>query len=627
MKRHLSLLQQLKQQPKLGGAPKYIDPDAKTALQIQADLNLLSKSFSNVGVGIDNLAELYQKFQETNLSLGLGINKLAGFQDSFNKKIVEGVKEATFLEQRNASLAKALGIHGKVAFDLGKKYDELNTHLMTGGEAIRVFGINLNKIAPGYAKAIAGTAKMANANNDFGNNLLMTQRILTKNIGLSEDAANSYELFAAGVGVDSTAMIDYQRNLSEQIEKSTGMTNQFASIVSDISGLGADIQMQFGKMPGNLELAVLKSRQLGMTFDKIDAAATNALNIETSIGQEIEYQLLSGQRLVDQSGRSLTQKMREAKIMGDANKMAEATAEIFESQNKVLEGNNFYAQEQLAAVMGLTRADMMRAYQQQKLQKKIEDASKGLNEKIDINALMKMDTADIIATLKTTSMTTAEQAQVLKDIQENTAPQTTDEMLSELLKMARTDGIKVQGKTITFAAQRTAGLDLKEATIKMTDFARSEPFAQVYGGLQALKQVPTEELTAFAGTLPLAAKAVTALTTALNNLTSPLSFKEGTSGTTTDTDPTSINNDAIIMNDGIVRFNPADKFMKVNDSTMIAGTNVDGNRQLARAITGTSDNSKMISAIRSALQGMSIHVHVDPMKIRDEIKFNDRGIN
>lgn len=40
------------------------------------------------------------------------------------------------------------------------------------------------------------------------------------------------------------------------------------------------------------------------------------------------------------------------------------------------------------------------------------------------------------------------------------------------------------------------------------------------------------------------------------------------------------------MNDGIIKFNPQDKFMKVDDSTMIAGTNKNGNKQLASALTG-----------------------------------------
>lgn len=42
------------------------------------------------------------------------------------------------------------------------------------------------------------------------------------------------------------------------------------------------------------------------------------------------------------------------------------------------------------------------------------------------------------------------------------------------------------------------------------------------------------------------------------------------------------------MNDGIIKFNSKDKFTKVNDSTMIAGTNENGNMALAKAIMSST---------------------------------------
>jgi len=75
-------------------------------------------------------------------------------------------------------------------------------------------------------------------------------------------------------------------------------------------------------------------------------------------------------------------------------------------------------------------------------------------------------------------------------------------------------------------------------------------------------------------------------------------------------------NDALIMNDGVVQFNKADKFMKVSDSTMIAGTNVDGNKKLARAITtggGASiDYNQMALAIVSAMKSGTFVATVKP---------------
>lgn len=43
------------------------------------------------------------------------------------------------------------------------------------------------------------------------------------------------------------------------------------------------------------------------------------------------------------------------------------------------------------------------------------------------------------------------------------------------------------------------------------------------------------------------------------------------------------------MNDGVIQFNPRDKFTKVNDATMVAGTNVNGNKDLARQLAANSN--------------------------------------
>jgi hypothetical protein len=81
--------------------------------------------------------------------------------------------------------------------------------------------------------------------------------------------------------------------------------------------------------------------------------------------------------------------------------------------------------------------------------------------------------------------------------------------------------------------------------------------------------------------------------------------------------------DAIIMNDGIVKFHPQDKFMQVNDSTMIAGTNVDGNRQLARAITGTGNNNN--DMVKFAMLIVNA-INQQTAALRGNL-FQERGIN
>ena len=97
-----------------------------------------------------------------------------------------------------------------------------------------------------------------------------------------------------------------QLELAKSLEDTTGLQGLTRDLVADMANLAPQLQLQFSRIPGNLELAVLKARTLGTTFGEIASIGNKLLDIESSIGGELEYQLLSGQRLVDQNGKSLT---------------------------------------------------------------------------------------------------------------------------------------------------------------------------------------------------------------------------------------------------------------------------------------------------------------------------------
>jgi len=61
------------------------------------------------------------------------------------------------------------------------------------------------------------------------------------------------------------------------------------------------------------------------------------------------------------------------------------------------------------------------------------------------------------------------------------------------------------------------------------------------------------------------------------------------------------------VNDGVV-FNPKDKFMKVNDGAMIAGTNVDGNKSLAKALMTTMTPVAQTSSIPGTIKLSDLNV-------------------
>ena len=60
------------------------------------------------------------------------------------------------------------------------------------------------------------------------------------------------------------------------------------------------------------------------------------------------------------------------------------------------------------------------------------------------------------------------------------------------------------------------------------------------------------------------------------------------------------------VNDGIIKFHPQDKFMKVNDGTMIAGTQAGGNAKLANAISGGNSSG----VVTHKFEDIKINVNV-----------------
>jgi hypothetical protein len=339
---NIALIQHLKQHPKQGKetdpekTTKYVKLAQKTTAALNAKAQELKKDIENLIELAENYAEVAVALDQENLSLGMGIGKLAKVFDDYETALVSTIKAQTFLEQRNKELNKSFGISSAKAAELGESYDAMTTALNTGGENIRKYAQNVNDMLPGMANIIAGNEK-------FATRLLGTNQFLTEHIGLTKEVSNGYEMFAAGAGQNSVELLAATSAWADAFDKGTGLTGTFAGIISEIGGMSADLQTTYNKMPGSLEKSVVKAKLLGTSFAKIEAMATKMLDIETSVGQELEYQLLSGKRLVNVNGESITEKLRIAKLSGNAEDQVKAMNDLLSTQGDVLDGNNYYA--------------------------------------------------------------------------------------------------------------------------------------------------------------------------------------------------------------------------------------------------------------------------------------------
>jgi hypothetical protein len=410
-----SYIKQLKRQPRIGMS--LVDDLLKTAKEL-------------VGVVGTDLSDAINTFNDSQVLLGIGIKAVVAGNTALASKFKEAAKEATELEQRNASLNKTFGL-GSVAAA------ELSQALLGVGGAAEKLGVS-QKLAIQYATSIRNIAPNINtveaATNKYYIGLGRVQQVLTTNLGLSAEQAESYSEFAMQNGENADESLAQTNAVAQAVAKATGNQGAFKDILAGIAKTTADVQLQYGRIPGSLAAGVAKAKSLGLEMANLSAAGKNLLNIEASIGQELEYQLLSGNRLIgnqqasaELQGKSLTNAYREATMKGDANAQADTLNTILEQEGDTLK-DNLFAREQMSKLLGIDEATLSRALQK-----------KSILEKLPGGEALFDKTGDALLEAAKTAGATEDQMQ---DLVKATDTRTTDQKIEEVLEMMVDKGIK-----------------------------------------------------------------------------------------------------------------------------------------------------------------------------------------
>lgn len=315
------------------------------------------KAYVSLGKAVNNLSD-----STSNLTLAggnlLAVNKnLVDSYDGLNKQIAA-------LELRNKDINTTFGINSMAAAKLSTTYQKMaNAFKVFSGEQAIVYGNSIRKMLPMYKQE-------GKADDTKMKNLMAIQHVLTTNMGLTEEDAANYTMYASKAGENAASLMEVAKSAAALAGDTDGSLGYMKMITEGIATAGADIQLQYGRLGGNLEIAVLKANKLGFELEDLASTGDQLLNIESSIGDELEYQLLSGRRLVDQrSGKSLTNMFREATLMGDMSKQADALNTILEQEGATLE-NNLFARKQMSQLLGMDEASLARALQKKKLLEK-----------------------------------------------------------------------------------------------------------------------------------------------------------------------------------------------------------------------------------------------------------------
>lgn len=644
---HLHTIKRLKQQPRLGMAKKTI---SKAASDLTTDL---SSAYSSIQSEVGSITDVFKlqsqamlSMQTDSANLATGINKLTGTLQGLNKGFLDNVEQITKVFARNNELIKSYGITEDAAQDMGFAIDKLSIDLNFGREETEKYIKQLGNLTNGFIVSNAG-------NNQFNQSLIKQQRYLTDIVGVSEEAAEAIMDMNAGIasrGVGKDAEVTAEQlekqlvsraNEAKAIEQITGLKGVQRTIDAEIAAAGSETSLQYSKMPKTLGLAVMKSKALGLSMEQMAKTGDELLNIESSVGNELEYQLLSGKRLVNNQGESLTNLYRQATLQGDMNKQADIMKQIMDSQGDVLE-NNMLARKQLATTLGVEEGTMAKMVQKRKLLKSmgaeklfdltgeaLEKELQGLKVgREDIAKIMEQDDTRTTQDRMAESLRNIETKGILaRFAKKNADDETTGEYDKGAFKSMYTDSI---------AGIKTALSDYKTAIGATKDGLKSgaETFfnfqaqvVNVVGSAAILNKSVTSvstELTTLAGAIPIIGDKFTAAANTIKG------FAEKFTGTPIDNMAiNSVTNlsvagagtqDGVMMHDGFVQFNPRDKFTRVNDGMTVAGTNVGGIDRFAAQLekrdsrfeaTMTRLISNMAAQMKQAVESANIKVDVD----------------
>jgi len=306
--------------------------------------------------------------------INTGLDKLVAVNRGIGKSFQEVAKKATFLEQRNSELNKTFGITSNAAFTLSSNLQKTANNIGISGEQAIKYAGSLKKLLPTMYQQMG-------ANNETYEGLQMVQHAMQAGMGLSEEQANAFTEYAGAHSNNASQMLKVAEEVAKSVDPK-GTMGAMKMITQGIADAGSEIQLQYGRIPGTLEMAVVKAAKLGFTLEDLKGTADNLLDIESSIGQELEYQLLSGHRLVDDQGQSLTNLYRQAALQGDMNKQADIMNKIIKDEGETLE-NNMFARQEMTKMLGIQESQLASALQKQKILEKAGEAGITINTEND----------------------------------------------------------------------------------------------------------------------------------------------------------------------------------------------------------------------------------------------------
>ena len=246
-----------------------------------------------------------------------------------------------------ASLQQNLGISYQSAYELQ------NSLAITAANADSIL-ITSQKLNKAFSDIANETGIIAN----FGGDTLATFSKLTNELGLGVSEASQLTFLARTQSENTEGVLTNTVATVNALNKQNGVAISAKAVLNDIAGTSKSIVVSLGMSPEILSEAATEARALGLSLDQVDKIAGSLLDFESSIRNEIQAELLTGQEIN-------LEKARQAALNNDLVTLEKELKDNAQLAQSFAQSNRIQ-QEATAAALGLSREEMAgMAYQQE----------------------------------------------------------------------------------------------------------------------------------------------------------------------------------------------------------------------------------------------------------------------
>lgn len=287
------------------------------------------------------------------------------------EKIFEELKKRFRLEEIKDMLSFA-GLF-KIALDAAFKFSEVSTKigksLGYGAEQSNRVANNLTQIAntssnlnvtfKNLEQAISTLNEYTGGVAEYSKDALTTQILLTEQFKLSgEEAAGIYK-FSTLAGKSSSKITDEMVEAFASTRNLVKGSADFKKTIAEAAKTSGQLAVNFKNNPAEITKAIVQAQILGTTLSQVKDQGRQLLDFESSLQNELEAELLTGQQIN-------LERARAAALMGDQTTvMKELT-----SQGMTLEkfqNMNVLAQESFSKALGLSADQLSDQLRKQKI--------------------------------------------------------------------------------------------------------------------------------------------------------------------------------------------------------------------------------------------------------------------